>query len=78
MKDKIVIRSSFKDVAAFTAVPSYRSGVINEAPSEIKHINYAVNSNAAFLHPAARYSSSSGSHTNLPWELLAVSSSRTI
>lgn len=54
MKDKIVIRSSFKDVAAFTAIPSYRSGVINEAPSEIKHINYAVNSNAAFLHPAVQ------------------------
>lgn len=52
MKDKIVIRSSFKDIAAFTAIPSYRSGVINEAPAEIKHVNYAVNSNAAFLHPS--------------------------
>lgn len=55
MKDKVVIRSSFKDVAAFSGTVSYRSGVINEASTELKPINYAVNSSAALLHPTVQY-----------------------
>ncbi len=55
MKEKTVIRSSFKDVAAFTGIASYRKGVISEAPTEPKPVNYAVNSNAALLHPTLQH-----------------------
>lgn len=55
MKDKIVVRSAFKDAAVFADINAYRSSVISEAPVELKTANYAVNSNAALLHPKVQY-----------------------
>ncbi len=55
MKDKIIIRSAFKDAAAFCGISAYRDSVTGEASSELKTTNYAVNSNAALLHPGVQY-----------------------
>lgn len=55
MKDKVIVRSRFKDIANFTKIPVIRKGVFSEAPDTPLGKNFAVNSNAAFLHPTVQY-----------------------
>lgn len=55
MKDKIIIRSRFKDLRNFASIPVNRKSVIAESPDSFEGRNYAVNSNAAFLHPSVQY-----------------------
>ena len=55
MSKKITVESSFKDVRNFTAIPTVRKGVIEEAPQTPIGANYAVNSVANFLHPSVQY-----------------------
>ncbi len=54
MKNKITVRSSFKDIAAFKCIPELRKGVISQAPSEPIAANFAVNAIANFLHPSSQ------------------------
>ncbi len=51
VKNKINVRSKFKDTKNFKEIPKLRRGIINEAPSSRLNANYAVNSTANFLHP---------------------------
>lgn len=55
MKNKIVVRSSYKDTKNFKDIPELRKGIINEAPDTHLQGNFAVNSTANFLHPANQY-----------------------
>ena len=55
MKNKVVVRSSVKDVRNFTSIPETRKGIIAEAPETPIIGNYAVNSVANFLHPPTQY-----------------------
>ena len=55
MKNKVVVRSSFKDTRNFTSIPETRKGIIAEAPETPLIANYAVNSVANFLHPPTQY-----------------------
>ena len=55
MKNKIKVESSFKDIKNFISIPSYRKGVIEEAPNTKINANFAVNSTANFLHPTTQY-----------------------
>lgn len=55
MKEKITIRSRFKDEAEFARIPLARKEAIEAAPDELSGRNYAVNSAAAFLHPSVQY-----------------------
>lgn len=55
MKNKIVVRSSLKDVRNFTSIPETRKGIISEAPETPLLANYAVNSVANFLHPPTQF-----------------------
>lgn len=55
MKNKIVVRSSLRDIKNFKDLPELRKGVINEAPSTHLQGNFAVNSTANFLHPSIQY-----------------------
>lgn len=55
MKNKIKVESSFKDIKNFINIPSYRKGVIDEAPDTPVNANFAVNSTANFLHPTTQY-----------------------
>ena len=54
MKNKITVRSSFKDISAFKSIPELRRGVINQAPAEPIAGNFAVNAIANFLHPSSQ------------------------
>lgn len=54
MKNKITVRSSFKDIAAFKSIPELRKGVIAQAPGEPIAANFAVNAIANFLHPSSQ------------------------
>ena len=55
MKNKIKVESSFRDIKNFINIPSYRKGVIDEAPDTPINANFAVNSTANFLHPTTQY-----------------------
>ena len=55
MKNKIKVESSFRDIKNFINLPSYRKGVIEEAPETPINANFAVNSAANFLHPTTQY-----------------------
>ena len=55
MKNKIKVESSFRDIKNFVNIPSYRKGVIDEAPETPINANFAVNSTANFLHPTTQY-----------------------
>ncbi len=55
MSEKIVIRSSHKDLKNFKELPNIRKGIINEAPASPVQGNFAVNSTANFLHPSTQY-----------------------
>ncbi len=55
MKNKIKVESSFRDLKNFINIPSYRKGVIEEAPDTPVNANFAVNSAANFLHPTTQY-----------------------
>ncbi len=55
MNEKIVIRSSHKDLKNFKELPNLRKGIINEAPATQVQGNFAVNSTANFLHPNTQY-----------------------
>lgn len=55
MKNKIKVESSFRDIKNFINIPSYRKGVIDEAPEAPINANFAVNSTANFLHPTTQY-----------------------
>lgn len=55
MKNKITVRSSFKDIRNFKELPELRKGVIREAPDTHLQGNFAVNSTANFLHPNTQY-----------------------
>ncbi len=55
MKEKIKVESSFRDIKNFINIPSYRKGVIEEAPENPINANFAVNSAANFLHPTTQY-----------------------
>jgi len=55
MKNKITVESSFRDLKNFINIPSYRKGVIEEAPETPINANFAVNSTANFLHPTTQY-----------------------
>ena len=55
MKNKIKVESSLKDLKKFISIPSYRKGVIDEAPETPINANFAVNSTANFLHPTTQY-----------------------
>lgn len=55
MKNKIKVESSFRDIKNFLNIPSYRKGVIDEAPDTPINANFAVNSAANFLHPHTQY-----------------------
>ena len=50
MKNKIKVESSFKDIKNFINIPSYRKGVIDEAPEEPVNANFAVNSKELHIH----------------------------
>lgn len=55
MKKHFKVDSSFNDIKKFVNIPSYRKGVIEEAPEEPVTSNFAVNSVANFLHPTTQY-----------------------
>lgn len=55
MKNKIKVESSFSDLKKFINIPTYRKGVIEEAPKTAINANFAVNSTANFLHPTTQY-----------------------
>ena len=55
MKTKIKVESSLRDIKNFINIPSYRKGVIEEAPETHINANFAVNSTANFLHPTTQY-----------------------
>ncbi len=55
MKNKIKVESSLRDLKNFINIPSYRKGVIDEAPETPINANFAVNSAANFLHPTTQY-----------------------
>lgn len=55
MKNKIKVESSLRDIKNFINIPSYRKGVIEEAPETHINANFAVNSTANFLHPTTQY-----------------------
>lgn len=55
MKTKIKVESSLRDIKNFINIPSYRNGVIEEAPETHINANFAVNSTANFLHPTTQY-----------------------
>ena len=55
MKKKIKVESSLRDLKNFINIPSYRKGVIDEAPESPINANFAVNSTANFLHPSTQY-----------------------
>ena len=55
MKNKVIVRSSFKDIKNFKDLPELRKGVIQEAPDTHLQGNFAVNSTANFLHPNTQY-----------------------
>lgn len=55
MKDKIIIRSRFKDLRNFASITVNRKNIISQAPDTFEGRNYAVNSNASFLHPSVQY-----------------------
>ncbi len=55
MKEKIYIRSKFKDISNFIKIPITRKGVIEQAPADIKPANTTVNSIADFLHPSTQF-----------------------
>lgn len=55
MKNKIKVESSFRDLKNFINIPSFRKGVIDEAPETAINANFAVNSIANFLHPTTQY-----------------------
>ena len=51
MKEKIIVRSAFKDFSNFVKIPEARKSTINQALNTPLKKNFAVNSNANFLHP---------------------------
>ncbi len=55
MKEKIIINSAFKDFSNFIKIPETRKNVISQALNTPLRKNYAVNSNADFLHPDTQY-----------------------
>ncbi len=55
MKNKVKVESSYKDLKNFVNIPSFRKGVIEEAPDTPINANFAVNSTANFLHPSTQY-----------------------
>ncbi len=55
MKNKVKVESSFRDLKNFINIPTYRKGVIDEAPDTPINANFAVNSAANFLHPTTQY-----------------------
>ena len=55
MKDKINVNSSLKDFSNFVKIPETRKQRINQALNTPLKKNFAVNSNASFLHPDVQY-----------------------
>lgn len=51
MKEKIIVHSALKDFSNFVKIPETRKSVINQSLNTPLKKNYAVNSNANFLHP---------------------------
>ncbi|MBR2876050.1 MAG: 2Fe-2S iron-sulfur cluster binding domain-containing protein [Clostridia bacterium] len=55
MKDKVIVNSALKDFSNFVKIPEARKQAINQALTTPLKKNYAVNSNAAFLHPDVQF-----------------------
>lgn len=55
MKEKIYIRSRFKDIINFIKIPITRKGIIDQAPADVKPANTTVNSVSKLLHPSTQY-----------------------
>ncbi len=55
MKKNLFMSSSLRDISNFVRIPEERKNTIEQALSTPLKKNFAVNSNAAFLHPEVQY-----------------------